>query len=220
MKKLLLIVAMVASFAIARAEQFDELNLLGGWELQSCVGDYPYFTNYYRDYEECSPNDCKYLYLGPIYIDPDDTDKILTPLPFFPNNIADLDNFACNGLFYKEPSKWDDPSFDIDYDGVAVWDFFISNGNKLHLIGIEEFCPSLQFVILSLTDKEMKLRSYDGKCTIVYKKIANGTGISKINEDDESSSVFYNLNGVRHQTPQSGINIERKGNKSRKIAVK
>ncbi|MDE5552337.1 MAG: hypothetical protein K2I91_03960 [Muribaculaceae bacterium] len=225
MKKLFLIVALMASFAVARAEQYDELDLLGGWELVSCEGDYPFFTKPvypFTDNDE-SLSDFKYLYFGVIYCH-EDIPHDNHILPGISNPIEhDLDLLG-NGLIYKSEDRWEDSDggYNDSSDGAAVKNFFICGGNKLNLeVDNMDWSICLKFIITNLNDKELKLKSYDGKCTVVYKRISGANGVNGIAADNnDAPETYFNLNGIRRNAPEKGINIVRKGKTAKKIAVK
>lgn len=233
MKNLLLIVALVASFAVARAEQYDELDLLGGWELISCEGDYPLFTQ--PDRFDWSLSDCKYMYLGVLfcpYVETDHDDHIL---PGITNTMIGHDfSTSSNGLIYKAENKWYanennnsgkyEGEFHLDSDGVRITNFFICGENKLNIViqDVYDCCISLKFIITTLNDKELSVKSYDGKCTVSYKRISGEiTGMNGIAADNNDAvETYYDLNGIRRNIPEKGINIIRKGRTAKKVAVK
>ncbi|MDE6295160.1 MAG: hypothetical protein K2M03_03765 [Muribaculaceae bacterium] len=218
MKKLFLIVALMASFAVARAEQYDELDLLGGWELVSCEGDYPLFT--YRDnFLDVGLSQCKYLYLGMIYCEGGDCTEQPHILPGLTKPLPHESYITGNGLFYISEDKWESEEYNWHSDGIAIDNFFISSGKILNFY--TEELPALKFIITSLNDKELKLKSYDGKCTVVYKRISGANGVHGIAADNnDANETYYNLNGIRRNAPEKGINIVRKGKTAKKIAVK
>lgn len=235
MKNLLLIVALVASFAVARAEQYDELDLLGGWELISCEGDYPLFTQ--PAILDVSLSDCKYMYLGVLFCPglfeeaPHD-DHIL---PGITNTMIGHDfGESSNGLIYKSENKWVENEnnnsgkyegeYDYGSDGVGISNFFICGENKLNIViqVPDRTCVSLKFFITTLNDKELSVKSYDGKCTVSYKRISGEiTGMNGIAADNNDAvETYYDLNGIRRNIPEKGINIIRKGRTAKKVAVK
>ncbi|MDE6717850.1 MAG: hypothetical protein K2J70_06630, partial [Muribaculaceae bacterium] len=66
MKKILFFVVIaLCGLKMKAAEQFDELNLRGGWELVSYTGSYDVFTTP-DAFGDAIPaiSDCKYLYVG------------------------------------------------------------------------------------------------------------------------------------------------------------
>lgn len=213
--------ALLATVMSVRAEQFDEVKLMGSWELTSVEGDFPYFTDTFTwegDYDEEGGNfafaDCKYLYLGTI-----DGQSVSNLLGI--EDAIDSDFEWVNGLIYKPLKDWDVKDyFDSDFiDGGMIYDFSITNGNKLHLMFYSGI-PSLHFVIESMTDTELHLKSYDGKGKVVYKRVSTDLAIANVNAKTDAPQGYYNLKGVKSTKPSHGVNIIRHKDFAKKIVVK
>ena len=89
-------------------------------------------------------------------------------------------------------------------------DFFISNGNKLHLIVNDNY--SLRFIIEELTNTTLILKTFrgDGKVTLLKENESNVSGVS---QDDNSESSTYNLQGYKLKTVKSSGVYVRDGRK-------
>ena len=221
MKKFILLVLIaVFGLQLRAAEQFDELDLRGGWELVSYTGTYDLFTTPYLDgdgdesYKDLPISDCKYLYLeDSVYADKYNytTDNWSTYIfgisDFNPNNDYN-DWFCISGLFSRQGL----PSIVDDNDIQIITDYFISNNNKLHI----QLPPtSLHFIIESFTDTEMHLKSFDGKFSAHYKRISSPANVNALTVQSTSEEI-YNLNGIKTPTLSKGINIIRRGKKVKK----
>lgn len=218
MKKIFLLV-MIAVFGLQMkaADQFDEIDLRGGWELVSYSGDYGLFTTPDlagdSDYEGTSMaiSDCKYLYLEDcIYVDEYNSttdwyiESIIPLLNFTPSN--KYNEWMCvAGSFTQRGLP---PSSDENI-GDIITDYFISNNNKLH---IQLSATTLHFVIESLTSTEMRLKSFDGKFTATYNRISDPSNVNALTVQSTSEEI-YNINGIKTRTPSKGINIIRRGKK-------
>ena len=198
-----------------RAVEYSELDLLGCWELVSCDGTYPGFTtNPYADsddiygdddYDYLPPSQCTYLYIGVV-----DNSVSLpgTTGSFHPATVIS------GGMFYPEntnltaPAEWNYDDYEnIQEISVPISDFSITNRDKLHFV--TSWMNDYRFIIENLTADEMKLKSYDGKCTVVYKRVKDPSKVKGVNVSENDSEGYYNLNGNRMTSPQKGINIIR-----------
>lgn len=198
------------------AEQFDELDLCGGWELVSYTGNYAVFTTPYLngDIEEEKPctriSDCKYLYLEDcIYADEynyttdSDIAHIFPLSDFTPNNKYN-EWFCVSGSFTKQGL----PPTSDENDIHVITDYFISNNNKLH---IQLYTTTLHFIIESLTATDMRLKSPDGKFYANYKRISNPSNITELRAPDCIAEETYNLNGIKTNPTTKGVKIIRRG---------
>ena len=187
-KYLFLLLALVSSFSL-RAADYDETNLVGLWKLESSQGEYyPFSTN--EDFWQRTPT---YIYLGTI-----------SNSSQFPNEEWEIDagyyDHCTGGYIVAE----DDGE---DYCN-AVNDFFISNGNKLHIV---EDDMTFRFIIENLTAQELCLKSYDGKFMATYKR-TDATSVKSVEVSAApSTEEYYNLNGVKQNRPHHGVNIIRRG---------
>ena len=207
MKKLLfLVVFTLFGLQMKAADQFDELNLRGGWELVSYTGNYDLFTTQ-EAFWDCTPaiSECKYLYLGEMTLTPEENIKVNLPGV---NNTVVLDYASSlNGIVYK-PEVGDDEENDDFWIGIT--DFSISNGNKLHLL----FNPgAIHFVIESLTANELKIKSYDGNLTANYKRVTNSSKVKELTSPASSKEEIYDLNGLKAASATDGVKIVRQGEK-------
>ena len=194
-KYLFLLLALVSSFSLQAAD-YDETNLVGLWKLESFQGEYyPFSTN---------PDDWKstptYIYLGPI------SNSSQIPNEEWEIDI-DIDYFHYTGGYIVAEDYGDE-----DY-AYAVKDFFISNGNKLHIV---EDDMTFRFIIENLTAQELRLKSYDGKFMATYKR-TDATSVKSVEVSAApSTEEYYNLNGVKQPRPYHGVNIIRRGSHSSK----
>ena len=193
-KYLFLLLALVSSFSLQAAD-YDETNLVGLWKLEFFQGEnYPFSTN--EEYWQSTPT---YMYLGTI-----------SNSSQFPNEEWEIDESDYNrytgGYIVAEDYG------DEDY-AYGVYDFFISNGNKLHIV---EDDMTFRFVIENLTAQELRLKSYDGEFTVTYKR-TDATSVKSVEVSAAPSKVeYYNLNGVKQNRPHHGVNIIRRGSHSSK----
>lgn len=116
---------------------------------------------------------------------------------------------AVYGIRYTDPD---------DYEKVGIlMDFFISNGNKLHVVGEDSWVENygLRFIINSFTDTELKLSTYDGKCSFTLTKTKSA--VTRVEDDSfPTKTEYYDTNGRRLNAPQSGLTITRKGREVKK----
>lgn len=222
MKKALLFLLLAFIMQYAKAQEFNELDLLGSWELVSCEGTYPGFTTNpyadynvgddYGDYDYVPASKCTYLYLGVV------DNSVSLPGTTGSFNPATV---ISGGMFYTENTNLTatEENYYDDYENISeislpISDFSITNQNKLHIIpgGWLDF----RFVIESLTADEMKLKSYDGKCTVAYKRVKDPSKVKGVNISEDSNEEYYNINGHRIAAPRKGVNIIRRGGKSSK----
>ena len=109
------------------------------------------------------------------------------------------------------------------YNYYNVIDFFISNGNKLHLscdIYGRGSDYSLRFIIKDFTDNEIKLTTYDGKTSFSLRRDLESGAKSIKTEESSTGKEYYNLNGVRLNSPEPGIVITKENNEVRKEIFK
>lgn len=220
MKKAFLFLLLAFIMQYAKAQEFNELDLLGSWELVSCEGTYPGFTtnpyadlsDEYDDFDYVPASKCTYLYLGVV-----DNSVSLpgTTGSFNPETVIS------GGMFYPEntnltaPAEWENDDYEnIQEISVPISDFSITNQNKLHIT--TGWLVDFRFVIETLTADEMKLKSYDGKCTVAYKRVKDPSKVKGVNVSEDSNEEYYNINGHRIAAPRKGVNIIRRGGKSSK----
>ena len=183
------------------AQDLSEVNLLGQWEIASVNGEYYGFTERYGD--DNSPlTSFKYLYFGTLTPD--------TQLPDYDGykGVSEYFEEMSGGCFYGNEN-----SHNMYDQEVGICDFFISDKTKLH-ISITSFENVLRFIIEDFNDQELHLKSFDGKCDVVYKRVQVSSKLQSVEtETDSYSSSYYNLSGIRTSTPHKGVNIVMKDNK-------
>ena len=171
-----------------QAAEYDETDLIGLWKLESHQGEYYGFSS--NDEWDNIPH---HLYLG----------TISNPSQLPEEVREEFEDYSFSGGCIL---------VDDDEEIFEIKDFFISNGNKLHI----EAYLGFRFIIENLTAQELKLKSYDGKFTATFKR-EGSSSIQSINEDsDSSTAVYYNLKGLKQDTPHKGVNIVRNGKKTTK----
>lgn len=194
MKKIiLLLVGLVATFCVASAQNYDEVQLLGKWNVVSLDG---------------SPNDLVVKF---------------SSISFGDCIMHDEDNYGdlvASGIMYGVFCT--DPYFEDD-SMQPIWDFWISNGNKLHIMFKDSFdSPSFRFVIDELNDDKMVLHTFDNKCQLMLSRVKDGdlTSVSSVvNDNMDQMDAIYTIGGVKVETPKSGINIVRKNGVTTKLIV-
>lgn len=109
-------------------------------------------------------------------------------------------------------------------EDLYVQDFFISNGNKLHIdftsSVMDDEPSSLRFIIKEFTDNEIKLTTYDGKTSFSLRRDLESSAQSIKTEETSAEREYYSLNGVRLSSPESGIVISKENNEVRKEMYK
>ncbi len=199
---------MIAVFGLQMkaADQFDEIDLRGGWELVSYSGDYYLFTYPYVSEYEGSFSEFKYMILDNFILASDyDYDYIINLPEFTPS--SKYEEWLCIGGFFSTKGSGNQTRDGFMED--IIMDYFISNNNKLH---IQLSATALHFVIESLTSTEMRLKSFDGKFTATYKRISDPSNVNALTVQSTSEEI-YKLNGIKTRTPSKGINIIRRGKK-------
>lgn len=173
MKKLLLFsLACTLISASAYAQTYDETQLIGRWELTDMEGEHALF-----------PKAPTAIELG---------DSLYT---WSYNSDGSSDVSTTSGMIYDLYIKGYYGDWEVE-KAVEVVDFFISNGNKLHIIPDDVFGASLRFVIVSLTEKDMVLQTYDGKCTFSLTR-APKSAIQAVRSKKSASENAYDLAGKR-----------------------
>lgn len=187
MKKFtLLFVCFLAALACSAAD-FDEAQLIGKWNVTSATGNW---NNYITSINTIQFGDVKivreyswgdYTYWKAGYI-------------------ANIDCIP-------EASLKDDEEKEMTF----IYDFFISNGNKLHIITDDNLSNnSIRLVIKELNDETMTLESFDGTAQFVLSK--ESAAVQTIQSDvTNQSSTIYDVQGRPVSNIQSG-NIYIQGN--------
>ena len=177
MKKIVVSLIMLMSILSVKAQSFNEIDLIGKWNVSSVTGNHPLgiksFTGIYFGYATVS----------------DDENETHCSSGF----ITDFISYD----YYR--------NCDYSRSYVFILDFFISNNNKLHIIIGDDY--GLRFIIESLSDTSMKLKSYDGATTIELTK-ESSTGIKEFHNSPNAESGIYNIEGKSVGTTTSdGIYI-------------
>lgn len=185
MKKFtLLIVCFFAALACSAAD-FDETQLIGKWNVTSATGNW---NNSIVSIESIVLGDavCEYTY---------------QPGERF---------YAC-GYLTNSNSMEGPSSTPYNMSVVNLYDFFISNGDKLHIILDDSMTNnSIRLVIKELNDETMTLESFDGTAQFVLSK--ESAAVQSIQSDTSNqSTTIFDVQGRPVSNTQSG-NIYIQGN--------
>lgn len=93
-----------------------------------------------------------------------------------------------------------------------VLDYFISNNNKLHIV-LESYEYALRFVIEELTATSLKVRTYDGACSICFTKNDMPSAVNAVQAATARKTAGYNLKGQKISRPQPRSVYVRNGEK-------
>lgn len=205
MKKfILLVVIAVFGLQMKAAEQFDELDLRGGWELVSFTGNNDLFTTPGVVSEDGPAlSKCKYLYFGEL-VNPNY--EIVAHLPGLAHPVT-LDAINLYGVFYTP--QLEEVGEENDDEWIGISDYLISNGNKFHIFFYGY--GSIHFVITSLTAEELTVKSYDGNLTANYKRISNPSNVKELTASASAPQETYDLNGTKADSSTKGVKIIRRG---------
>ena len=194
MKRLFLLFALVAMFVgQAQAQEFDEVDLQGVWDVSSMEGP---INN--------SIMSIKTLVLMDTLVEYDyGYEYEISPRGGF------VEDIAYHSRYDSNTNEWEDYTEDV----VEIYDFFISNGNKLHII-LDDGMPnmSLKFIITELTENSMSLKTFRSRAgesgTInLTKRVSSGVSEVKASDKDKTEKAYYDINGRQHLKPTQGINI-------------
>lgn len=127
-----------------------------------------------------------------------------------PGGIKSFASIILEDLFHMKGDYIDGPisgritdlvyTFEDDYKySPSIPDFFISNGNKLHIQVSNDY--SLRFIIEELTDAVLKVKTYDGTCLITLAKKAS-TQVRATQTIASENAAMYNMSGQKIETPQ------------------
>lgn len=184
MKRFLLFITAAIMMAMGNAQNFDETQLIGKWHVTSANGNW---NNTIASIED--------IVFGDIIYDCYEGYKIYKA--YSPGYIAHVTHYDC----WDEEERHDDT--------IDLWDFFISNGNKLHLI-VEESVSnlSIRLIIKELSDNSMTLESFDGKSQFVLAKETTKAPSVTVNTKVQTPNI-YDMKGrqVRH-THKNSIYIQ------------
>lgn len=211
MKQLFLFILLVVGAICAQAEQYDEVKLLGLWEITEKEGNCKPLE-YFQEEVLYGYGELHYISFGDTY-DPSIDD---------PSAIG-------GGAYWSEMPKdftscgiYDPSSHEYDYVGVLFDDFFISNDNKLHIIQDmnDSEVSSFRFVIDSFTDLELKLHTYDNKMKLTLKRVATPNAVKELQGQTDILNAIYDLNGKKTQNPEKGIYVVKTGSETTKRVIR
>ena len=188
MKKFtLLFVCFLAALA-CHAADFDEAQLIGKWNVTSATGNW---NNYITSINTIQFGDVKIVRK---------------------DSWGDYTYWKAGYLANIDFIEEDDFKDKDDYKEMTfIYDFFISNGNKLHIITDKELDNnSIRLIIKELNDETMTLESFDGTAQFVLSK--ESAAVQTIQSDvTNQSSTIYDVQGRPVSNIQIG-NIYIKGN--------
>lgn len=176
MKKIILLLVHVSTISI-KAQTFDETQLSGTWKVENIIGTLPMRI---VSFNKLVLEEAMMVW-----------DEEYDDWEWYPGLIKGIvDGRGKHSLNPKD-----------DY----LLDFFISNGNKLHLIVNDDY--SLRFVIEELTNTTLILKTFrgDGKVTLLKE---NSSGVRSVSQENISESSTYNLQGHKvKKAKASGVSV-------------
>ena len=190
-------------------EQYDETNLPGLWEVVEKQG-----TTLTLKWIEGEHGDWNWLYLGDMLLTDNngpifDADELPSPDEIdYGYHISGISGFIAS----TRP--------DANQDVGITWDikdFFISNGNKLHLTGCDGWDGVLRFVIEEFADNTLKIKSYDGNMTATLKRVESSV-VKQVIADNNTGNIeeVYTISGMKAGKNTKGIRIVRRNSKTTK----
>lgn len=177
MKRILLLLFASVCTLCALAQTYDETDLVGKWNVTSMTGN---VNNCIISFES--------IYFGDTRV------------------VEDGDEWLCAGCLGECKTNDEDGAIET-WSRMPIFDFFISNNNKLHLntfVGSNE----IRLVIKEWKDGVMKLETYDGKTKIELKKDTSAVN-SVVTETPDNTSIF-DIKGSKVRTTEKG-NVYIKG---------
>lgn len=113
--------------------------------------------------------------------------------------------------------------------GIKIWeqhvitDFFISNGNKLHILinndGYRDYNLTICLKIDKFTDDTLSLSSFDGTTQLVLTR-KNVSKVETVAEAADETAEYYSLSGLKVQNPGPGLYIKRSGADASVVMIK
>lgn len=181
MKKLLLLFFVSVCAISSYAQTYDGTNLLGKWDVTSVTGQ---VNNCVISFES--------LYLGDALVTQGEDDWWLAAGYFTNLKVYDQDEDVYN------------PQSTYTYDKVPIFDFFISNNNKLHIYS--DSANQIRLVIKEWKDNVIKLETYDGKTKIELTK--DMSAVKSVISDTSRDGGLYDVQGHKvTQTEKGNIYI-------------
>ena len=180
MKKILMLFFVSVCAISSYAQTYDENDLLGKWDVTSVTGQ---VNNCVISFES--------LYLG---------DTLVTQ--------GEDDWWLAAGYFTKfkvyEDGEAYNPQNTYTCEKVPVFDFLISNNNKLHIYTDDS--NKIRLVIREWKDNVMKLESYDGTTKIELTK--DMSAVKSVISEPSRDSELYDIQGHKvTQTEKGNIYI-------------
>lgn len=191
-KTILLFFVAILGIASAKAQNYDEENLLGTWvrtRAMTAVDDYLLSV------------DTLIFNIGVnTWIDEDNDSHAL----------------YCNGVF---KGQWSNKPIEEPYsDSMAdenyrdITNFAITNGNKLHIHFGDDF--NLIFKIVSFTSTSLTLQPLGTNNSIYFTKQSSTNGVKGITKNKAKSNSYYNIEGQQTEGKGNGVTIVKPSNGS------
>lgn len=192
MKRFLFALVMLSGVMTVKAQQYDELDLLGTWTVTSQTGE---ISNTLKTFEKITFGETMMDYYHKNMDEWEYQESFPVPVGVLFGSVESDD--------YKRPTN-------------QVSDFFISNGNKLHILIVDKEELTMLFVIQRFTGEELVLTNYNGKCEITLTKSVP-TVVSNLSSTEREENEYYSLDGIKVSNPDKGIFVEKTGNSSHLI---
>ena len=172
MRKILFLLILIFTSSV-NAQTFDEVMLSGTWKVENITGNLPLgITNF----EE--------LVLEETTFYENDYYDYWMVVPGVIKGIVETNN--ASGASSTPQDRY-------------LLDFFISNGNKLHIIADDAY--SFRFIIDELTNTSLVLKTYKGDCTIRLQKDVT-TRVVNVEQNKKRTSS-YDIKGRKIVNEQS-----------------
>lgn len=210
MKKLYLLILLPLLLSVmAKGEGYRTLDLLGTWELTDSEGTNALMRSIENVYLR-GEGPVRYMYLG-------EFSHETHPSWVYQDDHSDYEYYFLGALTAYNPEG---QSNYYEYWGVSA--FWISDGDNLHILGADGYndCnESFFFVIESMSGSELKLRTFDNKMRLTFKRVSDSeytksTEVSPLAEGPES---IYTLDGMKVEEPGKGLYIVKRDKETNKI---
>ena len=170
MRKILFLLILIFTSSV-NAQTFDEVMLSGTWKVENITGNLPLrITNF----EELVLEETTFY----------EKDYYWKVVPGVIKGIVETNN--ASGASSTPQDRY-------------LLDFFISNGNKLHIIADDAY--SFRFIIDELTNTSLVLKTYKGDCTIRLQKDVT-TRVVNVEQNKKRTSS-YDIKGRKIVNEQS-----------------
>ena len=196
-KNIIILLLILTKFSYVYCQNYNELDLLGTWNLVERFGSYDYYSSYPQI------NSIKKMVFA------DNSMNSLVPE-------SSLYGIGYMTVYINE--YWGSKVFPfIDYS--------ITSGCILH-IGIYSNLngrPSTRyrFKILSLSSNKMELATLNNSCTLVLEKESSSAELKIVTKNDDEQEEDYNIQGIKEDnTLHEGIHIIKKGDDVKKAIIK